>query len=213
VLARFLGLLKHGLLEVETHLSDLLLGTPELSRQREHHMLMSMPVGGGDIFDQRRLIAVQHVHVIGGGCECKGASLLLYPPLLLCREHSPNSVEVFIFLSFLTASSLNFCALIHMILLLWMGVSPRGHQRGAGAVLGTVVLDVLFYPDPGEIGWSGLPNRTGRFRCCCEQATTLVLIFVSLPGALFCFSATSSGPFSVLCFCSSSVEVLFLGSV
>jgi hypothetical protein len=95
------------------------------------------------------------------------------------------------FLSFSTASSLNFCALIHRILLLWMGVSPRGHQRGAGAVSGTVVLDVLFCLDPREIGWSGLPNQTNRFGCCCEQATALVLISVSLPGALFCFSATS----------------------
>jgi hypothetical protein len=31
-------------------------------------------------------------------------------------------------LSFSTASSLDFCALICLILLLWLGVSPRGHQ-------------------------------------------------------------------------------------
>jgi hypothetical protein len=31
-------------------------------------------------------------------------------------------------LSFLTASSLGFCALIRLILLLWLGVSPGGHQ-------------------------------------------------------------------------------------
>jgi hypothetical protein len=116
-------------------------------------------------------------------------------------------------LSFSTASSLNFCALIRWILHLWLGVSLGGHQRGAGAVSGTVVLDVLFCPDPGETRLSGLPNRIVRCGCYWELATVLALISISLPGALFCFSAISPGLFSVLCFTSLSVEVSLLGPV
>jgi hypothetical protein len=33
---------------------------------------------------------------------------------------------------------------------------PRGYQQGIGAVLGVVVLDVPFCPEPIKIGWSGL---------------------------------------------------------
>jgi hypothetical protein len=49
-------------------------------------------------------------------------------------------------LSFSAASSLIFCALIHWILLLWLGVRPGGHQRGAETVPGAVVLDGCFWP-------------------------------------------------------------------
>jgi hypothetical protein len=49
------------------------------------------------------------------------------------------------------------------------------------------------------------------FGCCWELATVLALISVSSPGALFCFSAISFGPFSVICFASSLAEVSLLG--
>jgi hypothetical protein len=58
-------------------------------------------------------------------------------------------------LSFSAALSLTFCTLIHWIILLWLGVSPGAHQRGAGAVLDAVVFEILLYPEPEEIGWSG----------------------------------------------------------
>jgi hypothetical protein len=38
VLARLFGVLEHGLLGAETHLSDLLLNASKLGRQREHHI-------------------------------------------------------------------------------------------------------------------------------------------------------------------------------
>jgi hypothetical protein len=38
VLARLFRLLEHDPFRVETHLSNLLLGTPKLGRQREHHV-------------------------------------------------------------------------------------------------------------------------------------------------------------------------------
>jgi hypothetical protein len=53
-------------------------------------------------------------------------------------------------LSFSTASSLSFCALIRWILLLWLGMSPGGHQQGAGAILGVVVLEAFLCPEPRE---------------------------------------------------------------
>jgi hypothetical protein len=61
-----------------------------------------------------------------------------------------------LYLSFSVASSLSFCALIYWILLVWLGMSPVGHQRGVGVIPGVMVLDVPLFPKPGEIGWSGL---------------------------------------------------------
>jgi hypothetical protein len=61
-------------------------------------------------------------------------------------------------LSFSAASSLIFYALIRWILLLWLGVGPRGHQRGVGAIPGTVVINVFFCPELDETGWFGLGN-------------------------------------------------------
>jgi hypothetical protein len=98
-------------------------------------------------------------------------------------------------LSFSTTSSLNFCTLIRWIRLLWLDVSPKGHQRGAGAVPGAVVLDILLCHNPREIGWFGLSNRTVQFGCSWELAIVLALISVSSLATLFCFSAISSGPF------------------
>jgi hypothetical protein len=66
-------------------------------------------------------------------------------------------------LSFSAASSLNFCALIHWILLLWVGVRHGGHQRGAKAVPSMVVLDGCFQLEAVEIGWFGLGNWTVQF--------------------------------------------------
>jgi hypothetical protein len=63
-------------------------------------------------------------------------------------------------LSFFIASSLIFCALIRWILHLWLGVRPRGLQRGAGAVPGEVVLNDRFWPGAAETGWANLENQT-----------------------------------------------------
>jgi hypothetical protein len=46
------------LLRVETHLSDLL-GTPELDRQREHHVDVHAGRQWRPVFDQRRLVVIQ----------------------------------------------------------------------------------------------------------------------------------------------------------
>jgi hypothetical protein len=130
----------------------------------------------------------------------------------LRREHRSNSVEVLV--SFLLDRlSLNFYALICWILLLWLCMSPGRHQRRADAVPGAVLFETPFCTDPGETGWSGLPNRSVRFGYCWKLATASTLISVSSSWGLFFFAATSSGPFSVSCFTSSSVEVPLLGPV
>jgi hypothetical protein len=95
VMASFFSLLEHDLLGVEKYLSDLILVTPELGWQCEHHL--DVHVGGRwrSILDQRRLIVVQQVHVVGGR-DCRGAGLLLHPLFLLHQDHRPDSVEVLI---------------------------------------------------------------------------------------------------------------------
>jgi hypothetical protein len=67
-------------------------------------------------------------------------------------------------LSFLVASSLIFCALICWILFLWLDVRPRGHQRGAGAISGAVVLEGFFYPEAKETGLSYLAATMNWFQ-------------------------------------------------
>jgi hypothetical protein len=42
-------------------------------------------------------------------------------------------------------------------------VSPGGHQQGAGAISGMVVLEIPFCTGPRESRCSGLPNRIVRF--------------------------------------------------
>jgi hypothetical protein len=59
-------------------------------------------------------------------------------------------------LSFSATSSLILCALIHWILLLWLGMRPGGHQRGARAVPGAIALEGFFCPEAEETGWSSL---------------------------------------------------------
>jgi hypothetical protein len=118
-------------------------------------------------------------------------------------------------LSFSAASSLIFCALIHWILLLQLGVSPRENKRGVGAVPGAVVLKVFFCPESGESGWPVLGNWTVWFGGRCELVPTSVLVPASPSGNLSCSAATFSRPFSTLGFALSLAASWFLnrGSV
>jgi hypothetical protein len=60
-------------------------------------MLMSMSIGARrHVLDQWRLIVVQQVHVIVGGCERRCAGLLLQPLFLLRWDHQPDGVEVLV---------------------------------------------------------------------------------------------------------------------
>jgi hypothetical protein len=103
-------------------------------------------------------------------------------------------------LSFLAASSLSFCALIYWILLLGLGVSSGGHQRGAGSIPGAVVFEIFFCPQFGEIRWSGLPNWIVRFGCYWESTLASVLVFAfssrpfSAPGFALSLLAEASLP-------------------
>jgi hypothetical protein len=77
-----------------------------------------------------------------------------------------------------------------------------------------VVLDVLFYPELGETGWSGLENWIVKFGGCCELVPTSVLASTFSSGTLFYFAATSYGPFSALGFYLLSLaEASLLGPV
>jgi hypothetical protein len=77
-------------------MSILEIGTRELSQQHEHHVDVHANQWWRPILDQQRLIVIQLVHVIVGDHGCRDIILLLHPPLLLCREHKPNSVEMLI---------------------------------------------------------------------------------------------------------------------
>jgi hypothetical protein len=90
---------------------------------------------------------------------------------------------------FSVVSSFNFYALIHWILLLWLCVSPGGHQRGARAIPGTVVLHVCFCPKTVKTGWFNFGNRTVRFGGHCELVPASVLAFVLAPRTLSCLSS------------------------
>jgi hypothetical protein len=116
-------------------------------------------------------------------------------------------------LSFSTSSSFIFYTLIHWILLLWLGVRPGGHQRGARAVLGMVVLDAPFCPAPDETGWSSLGNWTVRFGGCRELVPTSSLLSVFAFGTLFYSATTSSRPFFVSGFTSPLVKDSLLSPI
>jgi hypothetical protein len=73
VLARLFRLLEHGLLGTKADLSDLLLDAPKLARQHEHHVDILVGRRRIPVFDQQRLVIIQQVHVVGGGCEHRGA--------------------------------------------------------------------------------------------------------------------------------------------
>jgi hypothetical protein len=115
--------------------------------------------------------------------------------------------------SFSTASSLVLCALIRWILLLWLGVSSRGHQRGARAVPSTVVLNASFYPEPREIEWSDSGNWSIQFGDHYKLVPTFVLLSTFASGTLYCSAPTSPEPFSASGFASSLVEVSLLSPV
>jgi hypothetical protein len=65
---------------------------------------------------------------------------------------------------------------------------------------GRMVFKVLLYSELVETGWCGLGNRIVQFGCCYELAPASAQTFAFSPWALFCSAATSSRPFSVLCF-------------
>jgi hypothetical protein len=212
VLGRLLGLLKNDLLRAETHLSDLLLSTPKLNRQREHHVDVHA-VGGGDppLFNADSSSSSSSM----SSSEAMSAGALVFSfTLHSCFIGITDRVTLKCSsLSFSVASSLTFSTLNCWILLLWLGMSPGGHQRGVGAIPGMIVFKVPFCTNPGETGWSGLPNQTVRFGCCWELATALALISIPSPWVLFCFIVTFFGPFSMSGYSSVSAKVLLLDPV
>jgi hypothetical protein len=115
-------------------------------------MLMSMPVGGGDLSlingasssSSRSLLSSE---VVGAGVSTFSFNLYSCFVGITGRMMLKYSS-----LSFLAASSLIFYALIRWILLLWLGVRPEGHKRGAGAIPGTVVFDGCFWLEAAKIG-------------------------------------------------------------
>jgi hypothetical protein len=116
-------------------------------------------------------------------------------------------------LSFSTASSLIFCALIHWILLLWLGMRPGGHQRGARAIPKAVVLKAFFCPEAGANEWSGLGNRTVWFGGLHELVSAYVTVSAFISGMLFCSATTSSRLFSVSGFASPLAEDSLLSPI
>jgi hypothetical protein len=126
-------------------------------------MLMPIPVGGGDSSlingaSSSSSRSMSSSEVVGVGVST--FSFTLHSCFV---KITGRMMLKYLSLSFSAASSLIFCSLIHWILLLWLGVRPRGHQRGAGAVPGAVVFEALFCHEPIETGWSGLGNWTVRF--------------------------------------------------
>jgi hypothetical protein len=109
-------------------------------------------------------------------------------------------------LSFSASSSLIFCALIHWILLLWLDMRPRGHQRGVGTILTAVVLKGFFCPEAEETGWSDLGNQTVWFGSRRELVPAPDLVSAFTSETLFCFATTSSRLFSASGFALPSAE-------
>jgi hypothetical protein len=95
-------------------------------------------------------------------------------------------------LSLSVTLSLIFCALIHWIFLLWLGVRPRGDQQGLGAVSDVVVLEAFFCPESREIRWSSLGNWIVCFGGRCELVSASVLISAFTSRALSYSVVTSS---------------------
>jgi hypothetical protein len=99
-----------------------------------------------------------------------------------------------------------------MTLLLWLGVRPGGHQRGAGAVSGAVVLEGFICSEAEETRWSGLGNRTVRFGGCHKLVLAPVLVSTFTSEILFC-STSTSGIFSTSGFALPSAEDFLLDPV
>jgi hypothetical protein len=116
-------------------------------------------------------------------------------------------------LSFSATSSLVFYALIHKILLLWLDVRPEGHQQGAGAVPGVVILDVPLCPRPDKTGWPDLGNRTIQFGGHHKLVSTSVLVSAFTSRSMFFSAATSSILFSMSALTSPLAEDSLLGPV
>jgi hypothetical protein len=72
---------------------------------------------------------------------------------------------------------------------------------------------VLFYPEAGETGWSGLGNQTVRFGSHRELVPTSALVSAFASGTLSYFVADSPGPFSALGSALSLAKASVLGPV
>jgi hypothetical protein len=126
VLARLFRLLEHGLLGAKTHLSDLLLHTSELADSM-NTMLMSMPVGDGDpsLINSASSSSDRSM----SSSEVVGEGVLSFSfTLHSCFVRITGQMMLKYSSLYSTTSSLIFCAFIHWILLLWLGVRPGGHQ-------------------------------------------------------------------------------------
>jgi hypothetical protein len=100
VLARLFGLLEHGLFGEETHLSDLLLGTSELSRQRDHHVKIHAGRWQRSVLDQRRsvtplLFHCSHCLVIYSVSPCKLLGTKIYGNWFSLNSNSNPLSSVF----------------------------------------------------------------------------------------------------------------------
>jgi hypothetical protein len=108
VLARLLRLLKHDLLGAKTHLSNLLLGTPELDRQREHHVDVH---GGGDPSLINGDSTSSSRSMSSSEAVSAGASVFSFILHSCFIEITGRMALKCLSLSFLASSSLSFCAL------------------------------------------------------------------------------------------------------
>jgi hypothetical protein len=115
-------------------------------------------------------------------------------------------------LSFSAASFLIFYALIRWILLQWLGVRPGGHQRGAGAIPGVVVLNVRLC-QVAKTRWSGLGNWTVWFDGHRDLVPTSILVCTFASETSSCSTATSSRLFSMSGFALPLAEDSLLGPV
>jgi hypothetical protein len=129
---------------------------PLNSADNVNTMLMSMPVGGGDVFLIRGASPLTSRSMSSSEVVSTGASTFSFTLHSYFIGITNRMVLKCSSLSFSTASSLIFYALIHWILLLWLGMRPGGHQRGVGAVSGAVVLDAPLYPTADKTRLSGL---------------------------------------------------------
>jgi hypothetical protein len=90
---------------------------------------------------------------------------------------------------------------------------PGRQQRGAEAVLGTVVLEGFFCPEAEETRWFSLENQIVQFGGCHELVSASVLISAFASETQFCSVATSSRLFSMSGFASPLAEDLLLSPI
>jgi hypothetical protein len=126
VLTRLFRLLEHGLLGAEIHLSDLLLNAPELGRQCEPPPQVAEKkrdpslINGASSSSNKSMSSSEVVAV--------GVSTFSFTLHSCFVGIIGQMMSKYSSLSFLATSSLISYAHIDWILLLWLGVRPRGHQ-------------------------------------------------------------------------------------